>query len=161
MSKNVQINSQYVILALFIVTFIFDYILVCVLLLALWYFLNGFVSISSFLINKNRRQLACFFLTLTCPFLLLPYRKAWYYMLRVIALPGEPYPTELAMKYARKIDAKALQNENSQSYYHGILAHIYAQAGQQRNAKDELIKARALPHNAGLDELFSTVEKSL
>ena len=51
------------------------------ILLLLRYLLFGFVTLGHTMLLKDKLKISDFFLTITLPYLLLPYRKAYYYLL--------------------------------------------------------------------------------
>ena len=48
--------------------------------LFIWYILFGFVTLGHTMLLKDKLGLSNLFLTVTLPYFLLPYRKAYYYL---------------------------------------------------------------------------------
>ena len=155
-------NFEYVLLLLFLVCFVLGKLWLMLALAVLWYLLYGFVGLAERMVQTGHRRLAQFYLALTFPYLLLPFRRAWYYMLGILALPAEPvYPAETALAMAKKCRPEALGNDNNRSYYHGICAHVYAELGDLPEAKAQLARARELQHNPGFDKMYADIEERI
>ena len=155
-------NFEYVILLLFLACFVLGKLYLMLALAVLWYLLYGFVGLAERMIQTGHRRLAQFYLKVTFPYLLLPFRRAWYYMLSILALPAEPvYPADTALALSRKLNPEALGNDNNRSYYYGIVAHIQTELGNVPEARTQLEKARALKHNAGFDKLYQDIEERI
>ncbi len=150
---------EYVILLLFLVCFVLGKLWLMLMFAVLWYLLYGFVGLAERMVQTGHRRLAQFYLALTCPYLLLPFRRAWYYMLGILALPAEPaYPAQTALAMAQKLRPEALGNDNNRSYYYGICAHVYTELGDLPQARSQLARARELKHNPGFDKMYGDIE---
>jgi hypothetical protein len=135
----------------------------------LWYLLYGFVGLASTFNKKRMFKLSEFFLIITLPFLLVPFRKAFYYWIKamnVIALkPIEVGSVLKALAYTEKVKPASLYTDNNKATFFSFVATLYCGMNNKALARDYLAKAKALPYKEQLsptiDKLTETLEEDV
>lgn len=129
------------------------------ILLLLWYLLFGFVTLGHTMLLKDKLKISDFFLTITLPYLLLPYRKAYYYLSKSMLTLQKHGNTQKALEYAQRVKIKSFDTDNEKSFFYSYLCSLYMDNGNYEKAKENILEAKALPHNKKLDQSYDKILK--
>lgn len=127
------------------------------IILLLWYLLYGFVTLGHTYLLKEKLGLAQFFLTITLPYLLLPYRRAYYYLSMSMLTLQKTGDTEKALKPAQRVKAKHFDSDNEKSFFYSFLCSLYMDNGDYQHAKENILLAKELPHQPKLDRSYDKI----
>ncbi len=119
---------------------------------ALWYFLFGFVGLASYCHTKQKLRLSKFFLAITTPILLVPFRKAFYYWLKAIhALMKDTENVKIPFALAKKVNPEHLYTDHNRCMFYSFLAALYIDMGDKQTGHAVFEKAEQTPHKPEFD----------
>lgn len=128
--------------------------------LFIWYVLFGFVGIAFILSTMRYIKLSNFFIMVTLPKLLLPFRKSFYFWVKSVnIILKDPKNVSLAYEYAQKVNIDNLYTDNNKSMFYSYLASIYADLNQKELFLKYLDLAKKTPHKKMLDITIGQLEK--
>lgn len=129
------------------------------IILLVWYCLFGFVTLGHTMLLKDKWKLSALFLTITVPHFLLPYRKAYYYLSKSMLTLQKSGDVRKALEYAQKVKTKSFDTDNEKSFFYSFLCSLYMDQGDYKNAKENIMAAKELPHNKKLDKSYDKILK--
>ena len=126
------------------------------LCLTTWYLLYGFVGMAYNACAKGRLALSQFFLSITIPFALYPFRRANYYWLKAANLvsskPRDRDASRQALEITGMVDIDGLLTDNNKASFFTFLAALHLDLGNIDLVRIYLDKVKVIPHKSVLDD---------
>lgn len=135
------------------------------LLFIIWYFLFGFIGLANSCSRAKKIGLSNFFLAITCPYLLLPFRKCFYYWIKSQNLfTTSPHNAAKAYVLAKKVNTHALYTPGNKAAFTLYTAALNASLGYTQEARDSLNQMYQYPYTVKQDtaakHLLELIEKT-
>ena len=154
--------SSFVILICIVLFYYFKLNLFAFLLSVLWYALFGMVGLAFSLSVKRKTKLSDFFLKITIPITLLPFRKAFYYWTKSVNLIFTDTESVIkAYEIAVKVDPDNLYTDNNKCMFFSFIASLLSDSGNKEKAIQYLERAKQLPHKEALDDTLKKLEEQI
>ena len=136
---------------------------VSAVLYLVWYFLYGFVGLAYAVNTKRMLKLSNFFLAITAPYILLPFRKAFYYWTKAVNVtqksPDNIEATKKAFELSQKVNVDSLYTDKNKAVFLLFRAALYLDLNDKEAARKYLDKARLLTHNKQTNEILERLEE--
>ena len=127
--------------------------LFALLLYVLWYLLFGMVGLAFSYSVKRKLGLSNFFIKISIPIILVPFRKAFYYWTKAVnVILADSAEAPKAYVIAKKVNPDSLYTDNNRCMFFSFFAALLNDMGDKEKALYYLGKAEQLPHNAALDD---------
>lgn len=130
-------------------------------LFAAWYFLYGFVGLAH-LLSRSNKHATLFFLLMTCPYILVPFRKSFYYWIKSQnLLQRKPEKIQAAFTLAQKVKVDSLYTDNNKAIFYSYLAALHFDLGHAEEAKTYLCLSDSLSHHSSLDAVLANLRNTI
>jgi hypothetical protein len=111
---------------------------------------------------KNKLKLSNFFLSISIPITLLPFRRAFYYWTKSVnVLFGDPGDLSKAYELAKKVKPDNLYTDNNKCFFFSFYAAILSDSGDKEQARHYLEMAQHLPHKKEFDHTIEQLKEEI
>lgn len=118
----------------------------------IWYCLYGMVGLAFSCSIKGNLKLSNFFLYISVPMTLMPFRKSFYYWTKAVnVLLLNPAEVSEAYEIAQKVNVEKLYTDNNRSFFYCFFAALLNDLGERKKALEYMEMAEQIPHKEFVD----------
>ncbi|GLC83283.1 hypothetical protein LBYZC6_53970 [Lacrimispora brassicae] len=120
------------------------------------------VGLAFILSAMKKTKLSNFFLNISIPMTLLPFRKAFYYWTKAVnVILADSTCISEAYEITKKVNPDNLYTDNNKSFFFSFLAALLYDLGNKEMALNYLEMAQQLPHKKLFDEHLEKLKKQI
>lgn len=160
--RRVSEYSSFVVSLLGILLICIRLYLPAIIVFIVWYCLFGMVGLAFSCSTKGNVKLSNFFLNVTIPVTLLPFRKAFYYWTKSVnvVLLNSAHASE-AYETAKKVKVDNLYTDNNKSFFYCFFAALLNDLGDKESAIKYMEISEQLPHKQFVDVSLDKLKKEI
>ena len=125
----------------------------------IWYCLYGMVGLAFTCSIRGNLKLSNFFLYISVPMTLMPFRKSFYYWTKAVnVLLLNPAEVSEAYEIAQKVNVEKLYTDNNRSFF---IVALLNDLGEREKALEYMEMAEQIPHKESVDLALKKIREEV